>query len=195
MSVSLCRTVGGLSLVALLFTVQLVRAQDPPADAAPAASIPQAGKSKKDQPTPQEILKAEKERLRRINVDIELRARFSNTTWNDVQLPAGSPGYTWWLRTRKNKGPESTWARKWHFSDQTQLPEVGTWDVKNGELLLFAADGRVVARGKMDKDEEVIGQCYNPDRKQSYGSFQLVEQYRRSYTIVPFRVIDPQAGK
>ncbi|MDB5390656.1 MAG: hypothetical protein JWM11_6302 [Planctomycetaceae bacterium] len=156
---------------------------------------PKAAKSREEKPTPDQELKAEKERLRLIKVDVELRARFANTVWNDVQLTAGESGYTWWLKIRKNKGPEKTWERKWHLSDQKQLPEVGTWDVKKGELLLIATDGRVVARGRMDQDEEVHGEYYNPDRKQTYGSFHLIEENRRQYTIVPFRVIDRNAGK
>lgn len=176
-------------LLALLFATDLVLAQDPPAAAAKSPTGKPAVLSEEQK------LKAEEDRRRQIREDVELRARFANTIWNDVQLTAGEPGYTWWLRTQKNKGPESTWVRKWNLSTQKDLPEVGTWDVKQGELLLIAPDGRIVARGKLDAEDEVQGEYYNPDRKQTYGSFQLIEQNLRQYTIVPFRAIDPQAGK
>jgi len=161
----------------------------------PATLQAQTGKPYDEKPLTDAEIAAKQESTRLAKVDQELRGRFENSLWNDVEITIGQPGYQWWLRTRKNKGPEQTWKREWYLNERGQLSQVGTWDVQQGELLMIAPDGRVVAQGKLDKHEEVKGQFYDPDQKHAYGSFHLIEQSNRMYSIVPFRVIDRNAGK
>jgi hypothetical protein len=195
MSILRIRSVYGLStLLVLAGTCSLSWAQEPAADVVKTES-PTVKKPYDEKLALEAEQKKEQARVRQLKADVVLRARFENTLWNDVELRVGDPGHRWWLRTRKTKGPELNWVRKWNLSDRNQVPEVGTWTVKNGELLMLAADNRIVARGKLDKDDEVHGEFYNPDRKQTFGSFHLIEESKRPYTLIPLHVIDPNAGK
>lgn len=179
----------------VVLAASLAWAQDPPVDVFKPGSGPTVKKSYDQQAMAETAQKKEQERQRMLRKDVELRALFANTLWNDTELRAGDPGSRWWLRIRKNKGAETTWTRKWNLSDHRDLPEVGSWDVRQGELLLLAADNRIVARGTLDEFGEVHGHYYNPDRKYTFGSFHLIQEHERLYTVGPFHVIDPNAGK
>lgn len=183
------------TLLALALSTTQIRAQDPPAEVFKPETAPTVKKSYDEKAEAETAQKKERERQRLLKKDVELRAFFANTLWNDAELRVGDSGSRWWLRIRKSKAPESTWTRKWNLSDHDDLPEVGSWDVKQGELLFLAADNRIVARGTLDEFGEVHGTYYNPDRKHTFGSFHLIQEYQRLYTTGPFHVIDPNAGK
>lgn len=182
-------TFAGVSC-ATIFSIQLCSGQVPSE-----SGTGSYGKPYDVKPESAAAIQSATQRRVQAEIDLELRAQLENTLWNDAELSIGDPGSQWWLRTRKSRLSESTWVRDWYLNERNQLPRVGSWTVKNSELLLLSPDGRIAARGQLDEFGEVHGQYYDPDKKHAFGSFHLIEQSKRLYSVVPFRVIDKNAGK
>ncbi len=177
-----------LSLVLWTASGQLV-AQDgtestePVVTPAPLDYDPKTGEKKP--PTPAEE-KAEAERKRSIKADLELRARLSDTVWNDLDLYAGQPGQVWMFHPPVRRGTKTV--REWYLNDDVGLPLVGSWEVNKAEILLYAMDGKLIGRAKYDEDE-IVGRFIDPDRHKEFGQFRLREETKRNYRVLPLRVI------
>lgn len=142
-------------------------------------------------PTPAEV-KAEAERKRVIKADYELRARLGDTVWNDLDLHYGQPGQVWMFRPLAQRGSKNV--REWYLNDDVGLPLVGSWDVKQEEVLLFALDGKLVGRGKY-ADDEIVGSFIDADRHREFGKFWLREETKRNYRVLPLKVRSRTLGK
>ena len=137
-------------------------------------------------------LKAEEDRRRARRQDSELRSRLANTVWNDLDLRAGQPGQVWMFHPPKQQGGKDV--RDWYLNDDVRLPRVGSWDVKDQGIMVFAMNGTLIGRGKY-ADDEITGHFIDPDRKQEYGKFRLREETKRNYRVLPLRVNQPRLGK
>lgn len=164
----------------------------PPADAAqPATQKPYDTKPGSEKPpTPAEI-KAEEDRKKALKADYELRARLAETVWNDLDLRAGDSGQVWMFRAPVRVGKKEV--RDWFLNDDAKLPKVGSWEVQNGEILLFALDGTLMGRGTY-ADDEIVGRFVRPN-KQEFGQFRLREETGRAYRVLSMRVIKRTLGK
>ncbi|MES2792500.1 MAG: hypothetical protein V4719_23000 [Planctomycetota bacterium] len=157
-----------------------------------AASPPPAAKTGEGKPPTEAEIKAEEARILGLRADQELRSRLDDTVWNDVDLHAGQPGQVWLFRPAARKAKKDV--REWYLNDDVKLPLVGTWAVQKSEILLYALDGTLIGRGKYD-DDEIVGHFIDPDRKKAFGKFRLREETKRSYRVLPLRVITPTLGR
>jgi len=158
----------------------------------PAATKPYNLKPGDAKPLTEEAKKAEDERKRIIKADQELQARLDDTVWNDLDLYAGQPGQVWMFRPGVRRGKKIV--REWFLNDDVGLPLVGTWEVKNEELRLYALDGTLMGRGKYDEDE-IIGRFIDADHHREFGQFRLREETKRNYRVLPLRVTKRTLGK
>lgn len=158
------------------------------------ATKPYDTNSTDKQPMTPEELKAEAERKRVLKADQELRARLNNTVWNDVDLYPGQSGQVWMLRPVARRDTKNV--REWFLNDRVGLSMVGTWEVKQEELVLYAMDGKLVGRGKYDDDEdEIVGSFIDPDHHREFGKFRLREETKRNYRVLPLKVRTRTLGK
>lgn len=137
--------------------------------------------------TPAEKTAAEL-RKRLLKLDGELRSRLEDTVWNDLDLRAGDPGQAWLLREAKQVGTRVE--RAWYLNDDKGLPRVGSWQVKDGEILFTAMNGTVVGRGTFN-DDEIVGKFIDATHHREFGTFRLREESKRNYRVLPMRDINP----
>ncbi|MDB5337525.1 MAG: hypothetical protein JWN70_3144 [Planctomycetaceae bacterium] len=157
----------------------------------PATQPTDAKSADKKPPTPAEV-KAEIERKRVIKADHELRARLDDTVWNDLDLNYGQPGQVWMFRPLARRGTKNV--REWYLNDDVGLPLVGTWEVKQEQIVLYALDGKLIGRGKYDEDE-IVGSFIDADHHREFGKFRLREETKRNYRVLPMRVRTRTLGK
>lgn len=177
-------------VVAGLVAVPGLSAQDDAAAPAPSADPISAAVDEATAPPPkpktlQEIRseKAAREAAKRSD---ELRVRLANTVWNDVDLDVGSPGQVWMLRPPKLVGKRIE--RAWFLNDEKGFNRVGSWEVKDGQLLLMAMNGSLVGRGTYDDDlQQITGKFIHADHHREYGKFQLLQESERRYRAIPMR--------
>ena len=179
-------------VVALLLAspTAYLAAQDDTASSDPAQKPYDTNSSDQKPLTPAEI-KAEEDRKKAIKADHELRARLSETVWNDLDLRAGDSGQVWLFRAPALVGKKEI--RDWYLNDDDKLPRVGSWNVKNGEIQLFALDGTLMGRATYDEDE-IVGRFVRPN-KQEFGQFRLREETKRAYRVLSMRIIKRTLGK
>ena len=181
----------GLTLLWLGVPV-LLHAQDEAAPAKPAkTSTAKTPAAEAIAPTPAE-LQAEVLRQRSVRKDQEIRSRLENTVWNDLDLRAGQPGQVWMFHPPVQHGNKEV--RDWYLNDDVKLPRIGSWQVKNQELLLYALNGSLIGKGTYENDE-INGKFIDPDRKKEFGKFQLREETKRNYRVLPLKIIKPTLGK
>ncbi len=188
-----------LGLVCLTFVLWTVTGQLAAQDAAataepmePAAAKPYDTTGAIPKPLTPAEQKAEDERKRVIKADYELRARLGDTVWNDLDLHFGQPGQVWMFRPLARRGTKNV--REWYLNDDVGLPRVGSWDVKQEEILLYAMDGKLVGRGKY-ADDEIVGSFIDADRHREFGKFRLREETKRNYRVLPLKVRTRTLGK
>lgn len=174
-------TVAGLMVVPYLSAQDKTEKKDAPTE--PMAEANASGVTKPK--TAKELLEEEK-KLKAARLSDEFRIRLARTVWNDIDIDAGGPGQIWMLQPPKQVGKRIE--RAWLLNDEKGLSRVGSWDVKDGKLLLTAMNGSLVARGTYDDDAELItGKFINADSHQEYGQFRLREESQRRYRVVPMR--------
>ena len=128
--------------------------------------------------------RAEEKRNKALKYDNELRSRLEHTVWNDLDLRAGDPGQVWMFRRPAEVAGKVE--RPWLLNDNKGLPRVGSWQVKDGEILLTAMDGTVMGRGKYHGDE-IVGKFIDADHHREFGQFRLREETKRNYRVLSMR--------
>lgn len=177
--------VAGLMVVPYLSAQDETEKKDPATDpAAEAKADDPAGPMLKPK-TAKELLDEENKQKAARRSD-EFRIRLEHTVWNDIDIDAGGSGQIWMLQPPKQVGKRIE--RAWLLNDEKGLSRVGSWDVKDGKLLLMAMNGSLVGRGTYNDDEELItGKFINADSHREYGQFRLREESQRRYRVVPMR--------
>lgn len=184
----------GLAIFELTSAPKLV-AQDA-VEAAETPATPEAKpydtKPGVDKPLTAEERRVEEIRKKKLKADYELRHRLSNTVWNDLEIRAGAPGQVWMLRPPVPVGKREESA--WFLNDDKGLPRVGSWEVKDGEILLKAMNGTLIGRGKY-KDDEINGRFIDTDHHREFGQFKLREETKRNYRVLPLRGTNERRGE